>query len=103
MSTHPSLVDPMSTVTPHDREPVALSMSHDLIPHIAVSLPGLDYMHKQPLHNVWGGGWSTYGNAFHQAFVCILYQFFPIIINISNEEGLIEVAMETIHIHSNVH
>ena len=33
-----SLVDPMATVTPHNREPIVLGVSHNLVAYITISL-----------------------------------------------------------------
>ena len=45
----------------------------------------------------------TYGYSLHHALICHLHQFTTVIINITNEKGLIQITMETTMVDRYVH
>lgn len=111
-------VDAMAAVAPHHREAAGLGVFLDDVSELPVADAGF-HCGKGVAgwrRGEWGGGVSdaslctevnvtphTGVDGLHQAFICGLDQFLSLLVHFAHKEGLVQVAMETIVEHRDVH
>lgn len=104
-------VDAVAAVAAHHGEAVGLSVLLDDVPQLPVAHPGLHcgrgrHWGQTPSHTKHTAAAArlhTRVDGLHQAFVRRLHQPLGSFLHLAHEEGLIQVAMETVMVDSDVH
>lgn len=78
-------MDPMTTITPNDRESIGLSMFLNNVSNFSILLTWFDNIYS-----------------FTQALVGYFDQLFVLVANISNKKGFVQISMESVVVYSYV-